>query len=212
MGRIKYVRLIPDRLESAIKESDMNKLQFGEKCMEIMQELNLRNQSSTGEKQVGNWVSLLLRTDERQTGLNPVILPAVAQLLKVRADWLIGKDDYKTEIDAARAGEEKKRALLEYIRQLEEKNKVENKLTRHLSPKEFKRSPVYGLIKGRISRTVYNAAEDGCGWITLYFKDNPEAPYTITLEKLQSLEAACAESCCGILRNFCPPDPEGRTV
>lgn len=106
MSRTRYVRLVGDRLEPAIRLKGMTKRDFGLECFSIMNRLGLRK--GTGfddEKQASNWTSLLCRPDDddRKIGVHPKLLPWISLLLGVRERWLTGADDYMTNEEAVKA-------------------------------------------------------------------------------------------------------------
>lgn len=157
-----------------------------------MERLGLRK--GTGydeEKQASNWVSLLCRPyDSRKTGVRPELLPWISLLLDVRANWLTGQDDFRTNEELLQA----------YETAAAEKEKTARAAVHH-DYINLNKSPVYALIKDRLTLTRVGLDTDGTSpCIEFTFADDPHS-YRVTLQTLHKIENACAALCCSVIKN-----------
>ena len=190
MSKNKLPTLRTDRLEEALKDKGMSKIDFGRLCFDFMLRNKLWKKTPSDNKQISNWVSLLCRPedDPRKGGVNPRLLPWITILLDVRAAWLTGQDDFKTNED-----------LLDgHIKHTEAKAAD---LRRQMVSTEtaIKGSPVYRLIQDRIEKG--SLVLPGTDLYRISFKDDPECSYNISIATLRMMEAACADLCCSLIRN-----------
>ena len=187
MSRTKYVRLDGDRLEKAIAAKGITKRAFGLECFEIMRRLGLRK--GTGydeEKQASNWVSLLLcKQDDddpnnRKTGINPKLLNIISTYLGVRSQWLLGEDDYMTELDAITALETRQHERLKYATK-----KCKTLITPLLEKAGYSyRCPCLDMDG--------NPAGD--------FVDRDHRDHVILAEDLERIETVCIDLCVSMFR------------
>lgn len=188
MSKNKLPRLRTDRLEEALKDKGMIKIDFGRLCFDFMLRNGLWKKPPSDDKRISNWVSLLCRPDSRKGGINPRLLTWITILLDVRAEWLTGQDDFKTNED-----------LLDgHIKHTEAKA-ADLRRQRASTETAIKGSPVYRLIQDRIEKG--STVLPGADLYRISFKDDPECSYNISIATLRMMEAACADLCCSLIRN-----------
>ena len=197
MNTKRNIRLNGECLKRAVKRKGLSYRQFAMDCQDWLLRIGkikrLPEDIGDREKAASSWFSLLCRPDDdpRKTGVDPDLLKWIVWIkLDVRKDYLTGDDP-----DAPMTNED-------VVQRLEEKKKKDESkvvgqiLSNHVA---LKKSPAYSLIKDRLD-VLSLIAVDGNTWFSMTFKDNPEARYTISPEELKTIETACSDLICSLIR------------
>ena len=191
-GRPPGERLIAGRLRQAVKDAGMRFNEFGHL---IHREYDL--------PQAGRWFNDICAG---RRGVDPQTLQLISRVLGVRESWLVDQEEqFRTEKDLERHMVEQK---------IGQKNRRRFAMQHTLS--DIEKSPIYGLLSGRLTNYGILSDSDGNQWALLFLGDETkvtgEKAYMLFADDLKMIEAACADLCCSLIRNNSIPDQQQQTL
>lgn len=191
-GRPRDTRVIADRLRQAVRDAGLKFNAFGQ--------LIHREYS---KERAGQWFNDLC---SGKRGVDPQTLQLICRVLGVRESWLvIPEEKFRTEKEFEQHMVEQK---------IGQKNRRRFDMQHTLS--DIEKSPIYGLLSGRLTNYGILSDSDGNQWALLFLSDETkvtgEKAYMLFADDLKMIEAACTDLCCSLIRNNSIPDQQQQTL